>query len=377
MFRSVALGTAALEIIAAFGAVTALIFLLDPIARRVGLLDRPGGRKDHAAPTPVTGGLAIALGTIIPALLLTSPTPQLVGLGVGAVILIVVGVLDDIYDLPWQFRVMAQVAAALAMVLIGDVKVEHLGPTVGLGEFALGYLSIPFSVLATVGLINALNMADGIDGLAGSLCLCALAMLVAASLYSGNVDLAHGLIIISGALAAFLAFNLRHPWRKRGRVFLGNSGSAYLGLIIAWAAFRLTQNELYPVTPVLAPFLIAPPVIDCLVLLVRRAAHGRSPFHADRTHIHHFMLDAGFSVTGVVMTLSGLSLALGLGAALALLADVPEPWFVAVYALLVGGYFLLSMRSDRVVAFFSVLRRAWPIGRKVETPLASPAKPEA
>ena len=365
MLRSIALGTVALELIAAIGTVTALIFLLDPIARRVGLLDRPGGRKDHAAPTPVTGGLAIALGTIIPALILTTPSPQLVSLGVGAVILILVGVLDDIYDLPWQFRVIAQVAAALSIVLIGGVKVEHLGPTVGLGEFALGYLSIPFSVLAIVGLINALNMADGIDGLAGSLCLCALVMLISASIYSGNTDLAHGLIILSGALIAFLAFNLRHPWRKRGRIFLGNSGSAYLGLIIAWAAFRLTQNELYPVTPVLAPFLIAPPVIDCLVLLVRRASHGHSPFHADRTHIHHFMLDAGFSVTGIVLTLCGFSLALGLGAALALLANVPEPWFVGFYILLVAGYFVISRRPDRVVGMFSALRRAWPIGRKV------------
>jgi UDP-GlcNAc:undecaprenyl-phosphate GlcNAc-1-phosphate transferase len=138
--------------------------------------------------------------------------------------------------------------------------------------------------------------------------------------------------VITGAVVAYLAFNLRLPWRKRARIFLGNSGSAYLGLIIAWAVFRLTQNPVYPVTPILAPFLIAPPLIDCLVLIVRRLLHKRSPFHADRTHAHHLMLDGGFSVTGVVITLCVLSLSLGLGVALALRADVPQPVLLAVFA---------------------------------------------
>jgi UDP-GlcNAc:undecaprenyl-phosphate GlcNAc-1-phosphate transferase len=359
------LRTAALEFIAAFAAVTAIILLLHPFAARLGLIDRPGGRKDHAAPTPVTGGLAIAFGTILPALILTPPNAQVVGLGVAAVILLVTGVLDDIYDIPWPFRVIAQCAAAMAIVLVGGVKVENIGPVFGLGPLALGYLSIPFTVAATVGLINALNMADGIDGLAGSLCLCALVMLVAACAYAGNADLANGLTVISGAVAAFLAFNLRLPWRKRARVFLGNSGSAYLGLIIAWAAFRLTQNPMYPVTPMLAPFLIAPPLIDCLVLIVRRALHGRSPFHADRTHVHHLMLDGGFSVTAIVLLLSGLSLALGLAAGVALRADVPQPLMLAFFALLTAAYFLFTRHPERAVT-------AW---RRLTAPLRKGSPP--
>ena len=237
--------TTGLELLAAFSAVVALIYLLDPLARRIGLLDHPGGRKDHAAPTPVTGGLAIAIGTIIPALLLTHISPQLMGLGVAAAILLITGVIDDLMDLRWQIRILAQAVAGLAIALIGDVKVEQIGPVFGLGELALGWLSIPFTVLATVGLINALNMCDGLDGLAGSLALCALLMLIAASIYAGNRDLTYGLVLIAGAVAGFLAFNLRTPWRKRAGVFLGNSGSAYLGLVIAWASFRLTQNPGY------------------------------------------------------------------------------------------------------------------------------------
>ncbi|MDQ0466177.1 UDP-GlcNAc:undecaprenyl-phosphate GlcNAc-1-phosphate transferase [Caulobacter ginsengisoli] len=350
----------AFEFVAAFAAVTALIYLLDPLARKLGLLDHPGGRKDHAAPTPVTGGVAIAIGTILPALALVSPSLQLIGLGLAAVILVTIGVLDDLYDLPWPIRVLAQVAAALAIIYVGGVRVENIGAAFGLGHLALGWLSVPFSVVAVVGLINALNMADGIDGLCGSLALCALVMLMAASVYAGNLDLAHGMVVISGAVVAFLAFNLRTPWRKRAQVFLGNSGSAYLGLIIAWAAFRLTQNPLYPVTPVLAPFLVAPPVIDTLALIARRAMAGHSPFHADRTHVHHLMLDGGFTPTGVVLTLSALSLVLGGGAALALLADVPDPLFIAVYLALIVGWLALTRRHERAVALFKWLSRLTP-----------------
>lgn len=346
------LQTAGLEFVAAFSAVVALIFLMQPFAHRLGLVDKPGGRKDHADDTPVTGGLAIAVGTIVPALILTPPNPQVVGLGVAAVILVITGVLDDIYDIPWPIRILAQVAASIAIILIGDVKVENLGPVFGLHRLDLGYLSAPFTVVATVGLINALNMIDGIDGLAGSLCLAAVAMLAAASLYAGNLDLAHGLVVIGGAVCGFLAFNLRLPWRSRARVFLGNAGSAYLGLMIAWAAFRLTQNPGHPVTPVLAPFLVAPPLIDCLVLIFRRLKHRRSPFHADRTHVHHLMLDGGFTVSGVVATLCGASLVLGLVAAIAVRADAPPSVMMLLFVALTGAYFLFTRHPERAIAAY-------------------------
>ena len=338
---------AALEFAAAFAAVALLIVVLEPLAHRVGLLDRPGGRKDHHAPTPVTGGLAIAVGTIVPGIFLTEPTPALIGLGVAALILLVVGLIDDLRDLPWRVRVLAQVCAALAMIVVGGVQVGWIGAAFGLAPMELGYLSIPFTVIATVGLINALNMVDGLDGLAGTQALCALAMLIAAAIYAGNSELVNGLFAMAGAVAGFLAFNLRLPWQRQARVFLGNSGSAYLGVIIAWASFRLTQNASFPVTPVLAPFLIALPVVDCLVLIVRRVMHRRSPFDADRTHVHHLLLDSGFTVTGVVLMLGFLSLAPGLAAAMALRANVPQPAFILAYLGLVVAYFIFSRNPQK------------------------------
>jgi UDP-GlcNAc:undecaprenyl-phosphate GlcNAc-1-phosphate transferase len=354
---------------AAFGLTSLFVYIFNPLARRFGLFDHPGGRKDHADPTPVTGGLAIAAGTILPALLVGAPSSSLIGLAVAAAILLTVGVLDDLHDVRWYYRVLAQVAAALAIVVIGHVQVASVGPVFGFHRMELGELSIPFTVLATVGLINALNMCDGIDGLAGSMAFFALVMLAGAAAYAGNIELTDGLCVMAGAVAAFLSFNLRLPWQPRAKIFLGNSGSAYLGLVIAWAAFRLTQNWGHPVSPVLAPFLIAPPVIDCLVLMLRRILRRRSPFSADRHHMHHLMLDGGLSVTGVVAALSAISLCLGLAAAIALKVNVPQPYFLLSYLLIGGAYFAWS--NNPAAAARSVnrlVRRGRPAAAQSPTP---------
>ena len=154
--------------------------------------------------------------------------------------------------------------------------------------------------------------------------IAALAMLSAASVYAGNVQLAERLSVLCGALAGFLIWNVRLPWRPRAKVFLGNAGSALLGLVIAWTALRLTQNPGHPVNPVLALWLLPIPVMDCLVLIVRRLQEGRSPFSAGRDHIHHFMQDAGFGPTRGAVVLATFSLVCGLLAALAMAAMPPS-----------------------------------------------------
>ena len=236
------------------------------------------------------------------------------------------------------------------------MRVEQIGPVFGLSPVSLGALSAPFTVLATVGLINALNMIDGVDGLAGLQVLCALVMLAAASLYAGNTPLSSVLIICCGAVLGFLAFNLRTPLRKRAGVFLGNAGSAVLGLVIAWASFRLTQNPSHPVSPVLAPFLIALPVIDCLVLMVHRSReHGR-PFSADRNHLHHRMLAAGFRPGEVALALAALSLIIGFGAGLVRLAHAPQPLFLIAYLCAVAFYAWVTADDARAATMFGHLR---------------------
>ncbi len=345
---------------AAFLLTAVLILALRPLAARLGLLDHPGGRKDHAAPTPVTGGLAIAIGAVAAVLVFGGPGtagPAGLGLGLATLVLLVVGLVDDRFDVRWYWRLAAQAVAGLILFYVGGVQVEQIGPVFGLSPVSLGVLSMPFTVVATVGLINALNMIDGVDGLAGLQVLAALAMLAAGALYAGNAPLASAMIITAGAVAGFLAFNLRTPWRRKAGVFLGNAGSAVLGLVIAWASFRLTQNPSHPVSPVLAPFLVALPVIDCLVLIVHRTRLNGRPFDADRKHLHHRMLDAGFTVSEVSLGLAALSLVIGLAAAVARLAHSFQPLFIVAYLGLIGFYAWLTARDARAMAFFTRLRR--------------------
>lgn len=341
---------------AAFGLTWLLIRGLLPFASQLGLLDHPIGRKDHAVPTPLVGGVAMALGVMIPVwLMMADSIKPLPAFTIAATILIVVGMLDDRYDIRWYWRIGAQTCAALVMVYVGDVHVEQIGPLFGRGPMALGALSVPFTVFATVGVINAVNMADGIDGLAGALVASALLMIGCAAMYSGNYAMLPLLSAVFAAVVAFLVFNLRRPGLPRASTFMGNAGSALLGLCIAWFCFRLTQNTGHPVSPVLAPFLILFPVLDCLVLIVRRLHMGRSPFSADRGHLHHRMLDAGFTHGQLVCTLLAMSLLVGGAAALVLKWDLPHPWFVAAFFALFVLHYWVTARPARSMAFFGAL----------------------
>lgn len=358
----------------AFVATILLVVSLRPIARAVGWVDHPGGRKNHEGSVPMIGGLAIVLGALPAAIFTFELTPHVLGFGLAALIVVITGVIDDIVDLRWPYRLLAQAGAALVLVYVGDVRIERIGPLFGSYNEDLGLLSVPLTVIATVGIINALNMVDGVDGLAGSMAVCALIMLTAAAVYSGNVRLSHGLVLLLGSIIAFLAFNLRTPWRARAGVFLGDAGAEFLGLAIAWACFRLTQNDYHPVSPALAPFLVAPPVIDCLAVMVRRMGKGKSPFAADRNHLHHMMLDAGLSTSAVIILLSAASLTIGLCGALTLLAHVPIYWMVAGFVALTLAYYAASSDRARCIRFFGWLAGRVPAARNCAVARTVPAE---
>lgn len=344
----------------AFALTILLLIALRPLAHRLGWLDRPNqARKHHNSPTPVTGGPAIFLGALIAALATAAPVaPAATGLLAGGALLLVVGLLDDLYDLRWYWRIGAQVLAALLMVYVGGVQVEQLGPMLGMRDTDLGMLTVPLTVVATVGLINAVNMIDGIDGLAGSLVAAFMVMVLGAALYSGNGLIAHRALLLGAAVGGFLLLNMRLPWQPRARAFLGNSGSAILGFTAAWLAFRLTQHPGQPVSPVLAMWLLPIPVMDTLVLMATRLRRGQSPFHADRNHIHHLMLDAGFKPTGIVLSLVSFSVFTGLAAGLLMRLDVPNVLLLLAFVALCVWWGWLTLRRARALRFFRGLRRA-------------------
>ncbi len=331
--------------------------LVTPFAPRLGMLDHPAGRKDHSAPTPTIGGIAMLAGVLVAGLVFAGSggMPSL-GFQLAAIVVILVGMLDDKYDVPWQARIGAQALAALIMIYVGGIRVQQLGDIVDLPPGSLGLMSVPFTVFITIGVINAVNMIDGSDGLAGTLVLCALCMIEAAALYSGDGSVSQRVPLLIGAVAAFLVYNLRTPWRPRARIFMGNAGSAFLGLAIACFVVKLTQNPAHPVSPVLGPWLIAVPIIDCLVLMIRRVREGRSPFSADRNHIHHLMQEAGFTPTQSALWLSAFSCTCGLFAAVLLRFHVRHVILVTLFICIGGAWYWVSANRARAVGLLSKLR---------------------
>lgn len=348
-------------LIGAVCCVLAMLALL-PLARRLGWYDHPDeGRKNHAVPTLVVGGIAVAAGVLAAVLMLGlhgGDLRALVALAIASLLMLATGLYDDLRDLDWRWRLAGQVMAALILVYGGGLAVNHVGTVFGHAITSLGWFSVPFTVFMIVALINALNMADGIDGLTGMVVFVGLGMFAAAALYAGDAALHAVLAAVAGAVLGFLAFNLRRPGLPRARVFLGNGGSALLGLVIAWASLRLSQNPAHPVTAILLPWLLVPPVVDAVALVLRRVAQGRSPFAADRNHMHHFMLDAGFGPSQIALALASVSMALGGLAALALRNDwVDHTALVLLYVAMTIVWFLLTWRRERAVAFFAAIRR--------------------
>ena len=342
--------------------ITALLITFSlPLATRLGLVDRPGGRKQHDAATPVHGGLAILVAMLCSSLAFGdyhSPLTLVFYLAGG--LLILVGAVDDFRGLGWRFRLGAQIVAALVIAIIGGASVQQLSDVFGVSNLMLGWLGIPVTVFVVVGTINALNMADGLDGLAAGQALVSLLLFLCFALYAGNEPMAERLLAVAAAVAGFMIWNLRFPWQRSARVFLGDAGSMLLGFVIAWTAVRLTQNPAHPVSPVLGPWTIALPLIDCVALIFRRMRQGRSPFSADRDHLHHLLLDAGYSSGAITWGLMVVSAVLGSSAALAVKLGVNRPLLVLIFLALIVAYYLLTTDRARAVAMFRRIRLAAP-----------------
>lgn len=325
-------------------------------ANPLGLIDHPMGRKDHAHPTPVTGGLGLFAALFLSFLLFGRFDLHLEIFFAAGGLLLVIGVLDDRYDLSSRIRFFMQAVAAVVMIYFAGLQANEISDVVGISGFHLGWLTPLFTVFITIGLINALNMADGSDGYLAGQVMAALALFAGLAFYAGNVVLAAQCAIFAAAVLGFWFWNMRFSWQKRAKVFLGDAGSTFLGFAVVWFALQLTQNPQHPVTAVLPPWMIALPVLDCVVLMLNRMRQGRSPFSADRNHMHHLLLDAGFSPSAIAIWLMLLSICLGCLAALAVQYGVRRTWIVLAYFALIAAYWLFSANRQRAVTQLRFLR---------------------
>ena len=319
----------------AFGACAALIVLLWPLCLSTGHVDEPGGRKKHAVSTPLSGGIAIAL-SILGAGLFLVPSLTFVGFTVGVGILLLLGAMDDRRHVSALVRLSMQtIAVAFGMCLIGGVQIEQLGNLGGWGQITLYHWSVAFTIFGAVGVINAVNMIDGMDGLAGGFAAVLMAVLlcVAALQNSGPAVL---LVLSIGSVLGFLLFNLRMPWQKRARVFLGDAGSLVLGFILVWFAIDASQPPGAIVHPMAVVWLFGLPLCDTVYLMTTRLMKRQSPFAADRFHFHHLLQRRGLTPGYALYAWLFTALCFMAVGVLGSLAGVADYWlfygFLAVFA---------------------------------------------
>lgn len=328
------------------------IWLLKPLAMRVGFVDRPGGRKQHQREVPLIGGIAIFFGFCFALLLLPISLHHYRGLIAGASLLMLIGIVDDFRELGWKLRLCGQILAALVLILWGHHRVINLGDIWFIGEVHLGIWSIPFSTVAIVGFLNAMNMIDGQDGLFGGVVLGQVLLLIFLSLYWNQFD-ADLLIVLALSILVFLIFNMPSPWLPSASIFIGNSGSTVIAFIVAWFAITIGQRHLDSVKPITILWILSFPVFDFLNVFFHRLLTGRSPFRAGRDHFHHILDILGFDVTISTFLLCLFSLSLGLIGVLFNLLLVDQSWQFLIWLTMTVGYFLFVklVRKQQTLAY--------------------------
>jgi UDP-GlcNAc:undecaprenyl-phosphate GlcNAc-1-phosphate transferase len=288
----------------AFGVTVAFMFALRPVAQSVGLVDRPGGRKSHSGDVPIIGGIAMFVGMFTGIHILTGIDAAVSSVVIASLILVSIGVTDDKYAVPAPVRFVAQISAVLIMVYGANLALYELGDPFGAGLISLGPFTLIFTMAVALTMINAYNLIDGADGLAGTLALIALlalALISGASSFAGGVSLT-----ICAAIIGYLLFNFPLSWNRSVRSFMGDAGSTLLGFTVVWVALGISQGADRLISPVHCLWFASIPIYDCMTCFVRRSLAGKSPFTPGRDHFHHTLLRGGLKVRQTLALLTGL-----------------------------------------------------------------------
>ena len=297
-----------------WGALVALavVVLLTPavggMARRLGVVDAPGGRRVNQLPVPRLGGLALFLGLLVPALAFLHGTHQNRGLLLGAAVAVTIGIVDDFRGLPWYAKLGGQIAAAAVPAGFGVWVDRFTFPFVGVHTLPSG-VGIPLTIVWIVAIMNMVNFLDGLDGLAAGVAGIAGLTFSVIALSLGKVDAAVLSAIVFGACVGFLRHNF-YP----ARIFMGDSGALLIGYVLA----AVSVQGLLKTAAVAALFfpllVLAVPIVDTTFVVVRRLKHGERVFEADQAHLHHRFLRRGFSQRRAAVTIWGWCMTLAAAA---------------------------------------------------------------
>ena len=304
------------QIVAALAAAMLISFIATPVvkslAEKVGAVDVPkDNRRMHKHPIPRMGGLAIFLGFLLSTLVFVPLSTPLRGMLVGSIIIVILGIIDDIHALPAMPKFIVQIVAALIAVLHGNVIEVLSNPNIFSDNpyWVLGPWAIPISVIWIVAITNAVNLIDGLDGLAvGVATISSLTMLVIAMLVSDNL-VALMMAALAGSCIGFIPYN-----HNPAKIFMGDTGSTFLGFVLATVSIQ-GLFKFYTIISFAVPFLmLGLPLFDTCFAILRRISKGQNPMSPDRSHVHHRLIDMGFNQKQAVAILYVISAILGLSA---------------------------------------------------------------
>ena len=304
-------------IIAAFAIAAVLSYFFTPpvknFAHKVGAIDVPkDARRMHKKPIPRLGGLAIYGGFLCSILIFGQLDETMLCVLLGAAIIVALGIFDDVLALGAKLKFVVQIVAAAIPVCIGDLQIglfTNLNPLSDTPFVHLGILAVPATIIWIVGITNAVNLIDGLDGLAVGVSSIAAITMLAVALLTGNMPIAITMAALAGACIGFMPYNL-----NPAKIFMGDTGSTFLGYMLATVSI-MGLFKFYAVISFAVPFLILGlPIFDTANSIIRRVAAGRSPMSPDRGHVHHKLIDMGFNQKQAVAILYAISATLGLTA---------------------------------------------------------------
>lgn len=277
--------------------------LVRTLAVKIGAIDAPDARKVHQVSIPRLGGLAIYVGYMVSLLYSVKDISSVKGLLIGSVILVAVGIWDDVKQIGPKTKLLGQIVAAL-MLPIFDNAIHFI--SIGDHMLYLEYLSIPLTVFWIVGFTNIVNLIDGLDGLAAGISLIACIAICIVTLQMGQVDLACITLALAGAACGFLRYNF-----NPAKIFMGDTGSMLLGYTMAAISVMGSVKTAATVGLVVPVIVLGLPILDTLFAIVRRRINGRPVFQPDKGHLHHRLLAMGLTQKQAVLLMYAITAVLG------------------------------------------------------------------
>ncbi|MBD1389822.1 undecaprenyl-phosphate alpha-N-acetylglucosaminyl 1-phosphate transferase [Neiella sp. HB171785] len=350
-----------LEILA-FTALSTFVIIefVTPLAVKLGLVDRPNQtRKHHIGDVPLAGGIAVFISTVLGCLFWFGESIQdLKFYFLASSFVVFVGILDDKYELSVRARLVGQAIVSFLIVIGAQTHLSYLGDLFGLGGVFLDpYSAFFMTVFAVLAVINAFNMLDGMDGLLGTVSIVPLMSAGFLMLESGSYMLAMLAFTLSSAIVPFLVYNIGIPGNKLTKIFLGDAGSMFLGLSVVFLMIAGSQGAETSFSPVTALWLTAIPLMDLATVTARRI-YKRSPiFSADKEHLHHVLMRAGFSRKQILIVVLCSSLAFAIFGVFGEQTGLPEPLMFAAFLMCFGCYALLIHGRIRQQKFLAYIAR--------------------